>query len=26
MDPIAVDIRLIRAVLGGELKVVPGGR
>jgi hypothetical protein len=24
MDPIAVDIRLIRAVLGGELKVVPG--
>jgi hypothetical protein len=24
MDPIAVDIRLIRAMLGGELKVVPG--
>ena len=24
MDPIAVDIRLIRAVLGGELRVVPG--
>jgi hypothetical protein len=24
MDPIAVDIRLIRAVLGGDLKVVPG--
>jgi hypothetical protein len=24
MDPIAVDIRLIRAVLGAELKVVPG--
>ena len=24
MDPIAADIRLIRAVLGGELKVVPG--
>jgi hypothetical protein len=24
MDPIAVDIRLIRAVLGGEMKVVPG--
>ena len=24
MDPIAVDIRLIRAVLGGELKLVPG--
>jgi hypothetical protein len=24
MDPIAVDIRLIRAVLGAEIKVVPG--
>ena len=24
MDPIAVDIRLIRAVLGGEMKVLPG--
>jgi hypothetical protein len=24
MDPIAVDIRLIRAVLGGEMKVMPG--
>jgi hypothetical protein len=24
MDPIAVDIRLIRAMLGAELKVVPG--
>jgi hypothetical protein len=24
MDPIAVDIRLIRAVLGAEMKVVPG--
>jgi hypothetical protein len=24
MDPIAVDIRLIRDVLGGELKVLPG--
>lgn len=24
MDPIAVDIRLIRAVLGGEMKVIPG--
>ncbi len=24
MDPIAVDIRLIRAVLGAELKIVPG--
>jgi hypothetical protein len=24
MDPIAVDIRLIRAVLGGELKIAPG--
>src|SRR3954447_21869956 len=24
MDPISVDIRLIRAMLGGELKVVPG--
>src|SRR5690348_393283 len=24
MDPIAVDIRLIRAVLGGEMKVVAG--
>jgi hypothetical protein len=24
MDPVAVDIRLIRAVLGGEMKVMPG--
>lgn len=24
MDPIAVDIRLIRAMLGGDLKLVPG--
>ena len=24
MDPIAVDIRLIRAVLGGEMRVAPG--